>query len=153
MVNLSMSLGAKHILITVIAVIVISNLQTKDRLDTLSRCEMVYDTLTQKSVYKVVDEMPVVEGGGMNTLYKLISKTVTFKETTKMLYDSKVFVGFIVDKKGQLRGKRIIKNIQYSTAGEQILNVVAQVNWISGKCNGEPVDVLYVLSVIFHFDH
>jgi hypothetical protein len=94
MVNLSMSLGAKHILITVIAVIVISNLQTKDRLDTLSRCEMVYDTLTQKSVYKVVDEMPVVEGGGMNTLYKLISKTVTFKETTKMLYDSKVFVGF-----------------------------------------------------------
>jgi hypothetical protein len=58
-----------------------------------------------------------------------------------------------VDKKGQLRGKRIIKNIQYSTAGEQILNVVAQVNWISGKCNGEPVDVLYVLSVIFHFDH
>lgn len=117
--------------------------------DSISTCEIVYDTLVHKNVYKIVDELPQVEGG-MSSLFELIGKKVSFSTTTINHEDSKVMVGFIVDKSGQIYGERIIRNIKNSTAGEQILEILKQVKWVSGKCKGKDVDTFMVLPVYIH---
>ncbi len=119
-------------------------------MDTLANCILVYDTLTEKNVYKVVDEMPKVEGG-INSLFKKIGKNVIPLKTANKS-ESKVYVAFIVDADGNINGKRIVKDIQQSGIANQILEIIDKEKWISGRCENVSVDVLIILPVIYHWD-
>ena len=106
-------------------------------------CQKVIDSLTNNEVYKTVDEMPRIEGG-MQQLYKQMVKQVRIPADIP-ISDTKVIVAFIVEKNGQITGKRVIRNITGTDIGQELLNLVSQYKWKAGKCNKKPVAVLQTL--------
>ena len=114
-----------------------------------SACEKVIDSLTNKEVYKVADEMPKIDGG-MSQLYRQMAIIIKLPAELS-IYDTKVIVAFIIEKDGQVTGERIIRNIAGTNIGQELLNIVSQNKWNAGKCNGESVAVLQILPMII--DH
>jgi len=114
-----------------------------------SACKKVIDSLTNKEVYKVADEMPKIEGG-MRQLYRQMAKIIKLPAELP-IYDTKVIVAFIVEKDGRVTGERVIRNIAGTNIGQELLNMVSQNKWNAGKCDGESVAVIQILPMII--DH
>ena len=112
-------------------------------------CRAEIDSLTKKLVYHSTDKPPVPEEGITN-LYKKISKSliISSSDFNKYFYNtSKVFIGFVVDSKGRIIGKRILGNGTKSSITEQTFNVISASNWTPGYCNGQAVPVLVLLPI------
>ena len=106
------------------------------------------DTLVNLPVFRFVDTMPSVEGG-MPALLKQVSGKIKYPGVDRRLgVETKVIVAFIIDPNGKVIGKRIIKNIAGTDIGEQVLNIVSEMKWRPGTCEGKPVHVLQVIPMI-----
>jgi hypothetical protein len=62
----------------------------------------------------------------------------------------RVIVAFIVEVDGTLKGKRVMKNIRGTDLGEQLLQLIDNVNWIPGKCHGQVVPTMQTFPVLLH---
>jgi hypothetical protein len=114
-------------------------------------CSIEVDTLTNTEVFRMVDKMPEVEGG-MLGLYKEISKKIKYSHLDEYPMDTKVIVAFVIDKNGQVTGKRIIKNIKGTDLGEQLLDIVDDLKWQPGICNGKPVPTMQLVPMSVDLD-
>jgi len=108
-------------------------------------CVPFFDSLTQRQVFKTTNILPAIEGGNK----------MLFSEMKKIIIPSnnksnggKAVVAFIIEADGQLTGKRIIRNIEGTDIGQQILKLLDNLKWSTGHCNGKAVSVLYTLPVI-----
>lgn len=110
-------------------------------------CIMEVDTLTNLEYVITPDKVPTVEGG-MQALYKEISKRIKYPHTSEYPIDSKVVVAFIVDADGKIKGTRVIKNIRVTNLGAQLLDIIDDLNWTPGYCDGNPVATLHVIPLI-----
>jgi len=129
-------------------VFMLSTLIAFGQKETNNSCISRVDTLTNLEVFPTVDKFPTVDGG-MEALYKEVSKRIKYPNTHKQdPIESKVLVAFIVNVDGQINGKRIIKNITGSDLAEQLLDIVDDVKWEPGFCNGKAVRTLLVLPMI-----
>jgi periplasmic protein TonB len=113
-------------------------------------CRAQVDTLTHLEVFRIVEKMPTVEGG-MQALYKEISKKIKYPHIDKHPIESKVIIAFVVDANGKILGKRIIKNITGTDLGEQLLEIVDDLRWDPGRCNGQAVPTLQLIPMIIDF--
>jgi len=128
----------------------VSTARGADTKDSVLSCNIKYDTLTMTDVYLEVDRMPKVDGG-MQVLFQLFSANIKVASNANQL-QSKNIIGFIIDKNGNIRGKRILKEIENSGVGSQALRIIDDVKWIPGECNGEKVDVLLILPFYIDFE-
>jgi hypothetical protein len=111
-------------------------------------CYAHLDTLTNQKVFKFVDKIPAVQGG-MEALLKEISKKIKYPSIDKKYpVGSNVIVAFVVTIDGSITGKRIIRNIDGTDLGEQLLNIVDDVKWEPGTCNGKKVPTLQLIPLI-----
>lgn len=111
-------------------------------------CYTKLDTLTQQLIYTRVDTMPDVKGGS-HVLYKEISKRIKYP-VDKLSFDSKVIIAFLVMEDGRILGKRIINDIDGTDLASQLFNIVDDLEWRPGTCNGMYVPALYYLPLIVH---
>lgn len=114
-------------------------------------CYPQVDTLTKREVYKSVDEMPKVVGG-MEELFLQISKKLKYPHIDKHPIESKVIVAFIVDIDGQIIGKRTVKNIEGTRIANDVLDILDDVKWEPGTCNGKVVPVFHLLPIIIELN-
>ena len=113
-------------------------------------CPTQIDTLTNLEVYKVVDEMPTVSGG-MQVLYQTIRKGIKYQSIDEYSVQSKIIIAFIVGSDGQITGKRIIQNVAGTNLAQQMLDIVDDLKWQPGKCNGIPVPTLQLIPMMVHY--
>jgi hypothetical protein len=115
--------------------------------DVKNPCVSKVDTLTNVEVFLTVDKSPTVQGG-MQALYTEVAKKIKYPDSEGDRTGAKVFVAFIVNTDGQIKGQRIVKNIDGTDLAEQLLDIIDDMKWIPGLCKGKPVATLLVMPMI-----
>jgi hypothetical protein len=110
-------------------------------------CHSQLDTLTNLIVFDNLDKQPTVEGG-LQSLYRTIGENVHFPSQDKFDLDPKMFVAFIVDVDGVVKGKRILRNKKRTQVAEDVLGIIENKKWIPGTCQGKAVATLVVFHLI-----
>lgn len=87
--------------------------------------------------------------GGYDSLYQFFSKEMKYpRAATRNQVYGRVFVEFVIDKKGVPTEIKSIKGIGYG-CDEEAARVIALTKWNPGKQRGKPVKVKMVLPVQF----
>lgn len=85
---------------------------------------------------------------------KFVQKNVRWPAGSEMLdAEGKVFIGFVIDKTGQVRNAKVLKGI-HPLLDAEALRVVQLLDgqFEPGKQNNKPVDVSYTIPVTFKRD-
>lgn len=107
-------------------------------------CDARY--VPENGVYSVVDEMPEYEKG-MKSFQQYIDSSVHHLNTSR---SGEVFVSFVVEKNGQIKDLKIVKNL--SPAQDSIaLSIIreAPAKWTPGLYDGKPVEVKMTYPIKF----
>jgi periplasmic protein TonB len=100
-------------------------------------------TNTDGKVFTVVDEMPKFPGGD-DAMMKFIQKN-----TKPCSSPGKVFVTFVVDTEGLIRGAEVLRGVTPECDAEALRVVNSMPAWNAGKQNGKLVQVQYNLPINF----
>lgn len=104
--------------------------------------------MTKIKVYSRVDQMPGVKGG-MPALFKEVGKRIQYpKKINEMGIETKVFVAFVIMDDGTVTGTRILKEIEGADLADQLLNIIIELKWQPGLCDGKPVPTIMRLPMI-----
>lgn len=114
----------------------------------VNKCQSEVDSLTKIKVYSRVDQMPGVKGG-MPALFKEVGKRIQYpKKINEMGIETKVFVAFVIMDDGTVTGTRILKEIEGADLADQLLNIIIELKWQPGLCDGKPVPTIMRLPMI-----
>ncbi len=106
------------------------------------------DTL-EGVVYMEVEQMPEFPGG-LKGLQRYLGANLKYPRAARRAkIVGTVFVGFVVDRNGQIKDARVLKGIGYGCDQEVQRVVMAMPAWKPGVLNGQPVAVRYSLPVKF----
>jgi len=98
--------------------------------------------------FVIVEDMPEPVGG-WEKFFKTLQKHMKYpRQAARMQVAGKVFVGFTVNKKGELENFSIERGIGYG-CDEEAQRVIALTKWNPGKQRGRPVRVRLVQPVMF----
>jgi hypothetical protein len=112
-------------------------------------CLTIFDTLTQMEVFTTT--IPTV-AGGRQALGKEISKRIKYPHLPHYPDDSKVIVAFVIDKDGHMKGKRILKDIEGTDLGKQLLDIIDDMTWHPATCEGKVVPTIQMMPLIVDID-
>jgi len=105
-----------------------------------------------KTVFRVVEEMPVYPGGEI-ALRKDISEAVKYPESAKKQgISGKVYVSFVVDEKGKITDSKIARGVDPALDKEALRVMTLLKTWTPGKQRGEAVAVEYTVPIKFALD-
>jgi TonB family protein len=109
-----------------------------------------YDSMGQPVVNTKAEQMPEFIGGEKK-LFEYIAANVTYPDSAKEKgIEGRVYVQFIVDKTGDVKNPKILRGIG-GGCDEEVLRMVNNMpDWLPGKDDGKPVDVLFTLPVNFN---
>ena len=103
----------------------------------------------KKDVFVIVDEMPQFPGGGLE-LKKFIAKNIKYPvEAHKKGIEGKVYVSFVINKKGGVEDIKIMRGAEASLDTEAIRVIGALPKWVPGKQRGKKVKVAYTVPINF----
>jgi protein TonB len=94
----------------------------------------------------VVDQMPEYPGGS-EALQEYISLNLKYPALKEV--SGKVFVSFVVDRKGKVIDVKVKNEVDAALAKEAIRLVKAMPLWTPGKLDGKPVNVQMNLPIYF----
>jgi len=97
----------------------------------------------------IAEVMPEFEGGA-GKLFEYLSRTLKYPELAKSTgIQGKVFVQFVVDKKGKIKDAKVIQGINSLLDKEALRVVESMPDWTPGRQHGKPVSVIYNLPISF----
>ena len=100
-------------------------------------------------IFAVVEQQPKFEGG-MEALMTYLGENIRYPAAAqKANVQGRVFVSFVVTKKGDIADVTILKGIGFSCDEEAIRVVSRMPNWKPGSQSGIPVNVRYNLPINF----
>ena len=114
------------------------------------------------TVFSVVEQMPEYEGGRDALIADLV-KGIVYPESAKQAgVQAKVFIGFVIDKEGNIQSPEIIKivsvnggeisldeSIEEDFTSAAIEAISGLKKWKPGMQEGKPVKVKYALPIAF----
>jgi len=99
--------------------------------------------------YIIVEEMPQFKGG-IDALFKYLGENVKYPpEAKNQEISGKVFISFIVDKKGKIKDVKVVRGVDPLLDNEALRVVSTMPKWKAGKHQGKKVNVLYNLPISF----
>ena len=106
-------------------------------------------TFKDKPVFVVCEEMPQFPGGD-KALQTWIAKHVQYPaEAQKKNIEGRVYVGFVVNKEGNVEEVKLMRGASPSLDTEAIRVVSEMPKWKPGKQRGETVSVAYTVPINF----
>ena len=102
-----------------------------------------------KGIYETVDEMPVYPGGE-KALREFISQNVKYPENAKKEGKTgKVYVSFVIDKKGRVADAKVVKGVcpELDTEALRVIKLIS--DWTPGKNKGKKVKVAFTIPIQF----
>lgn len=110
--------------------------------------ESLPEELTLEDTFRIVQNMPVPEGG-LEGFYKLLKKQMKYPLKAQRNHtEGRVFIEFTVGKDGRLTNMKVIKGVG-DGCDEEALRVLAMSKWTPGKQRGIPVNVRMVQAINF----
>jgi TonB family protein len=107
----------------------------------------------EEMVYKEVAQQPEFKGGQAALVQYMIENVKYPEEAKKKGISGKVYVQFIVDKKGKVNSPEVLKSADPLLDAEAVRAIASMPNWIPGKDeNGKPVNVAMTLPIGFNLD-
>lgn len=107
-------------------------------------CTSHYDTLTKQQIY-FYPEKTAAPKEGMALLFSKILKKMDYSSSGSIGSEGKIIVAFVVDRDGQVIGKRIMKDAGANKLANQVLDAIDDSKWIAGECNSKRVPTLVVV--------
>ena len=99
--------------------------------------------------FMVVENMPEFPGGDLG-LMKYIQKNVKYPPIAKEYnITGKVYVSFIVDKKGNVTNVKIVRGVDKNLDAEALRVVKSLPKYKPGKQRGKPVRVMFTIPINF----
>lgn len=130
----------KILLVTTSYFISISEIRAQDK--TSEKTDVKAD------IYDVVEEEPEFPGG-KEALYKFIGNNFKYPaESRAANSQGKVYVSFVIDKKGKITDVKIVRGVDEWLDAEAIRVVKKMPKWKPGKQRGKKVKVRYTLPII-----
>lgn len=100
-------------------------------------------------VIKAPDEMPQFPGG-MTALMEHISQNIRYpEEAIKANKEGTVIVQFVITKTGEIKETKVARSQGESLDAEAVRVVNSLPNFIPGKVDGKPVNVMYTIPIKF----
>ncbi|MCC5927663.1 MAG: energy transducer TonB [Cyclobacteriaceae bacterium] len=110
---------------------------------------MISNLQHEGEVFTVVEQPPVPEGG-LQQLYRFISREMRYPEEARQSgIGGKVFVEFIIDKDGLVKDIRTVKGIGYGCDEEAERVLTGMPAWQPGMQRGQAVAVKMILPITF----
>ena len=101
---------------------------------------------------KLFEELPIYTGG-ISALYAFLGITIKYpRDARDNNIQGKVMVKFVVDDSGEIRNIQTTNPIYPVIDFEAMRVINSMPAWVPGKQNGENVDVLFNLPVLFRLD-
>lgn len=119
-----------------------------------SLCCFAQDTLTPKNpyddrIFTIVEEMPSFPGGE-ETMMNFIAQNIKYPPRARENnIQGRVYVNFILDTAGTVTRAKVVRGIGGGCDEEAIRVIASMPKWKPGKQNGQPVNVVYNLPVLF----
>ena len=99
--------------------------------------------------FAVVEEQPLYPGGETALLAYILKNTRYPEEALEAGVSGRVYVGFVIDKKGKVTEVKLLRGISTSLDNEAIRVVKAMPDWTPGRQSGKPVRVSFQVPVSF----
>ena len=109
------------------------------------------ESLTEDSVYAVVEKMPEFTGGEAARIEFLKQNIRYPEEAQKSKKEGRVIVQFVVGSTGRVRNAKVVKSIAPSLDQEALRVVNSFPDWIPGEQNGIKVSVHKVIPITFKY--
>lgn len=108
------------------------------------------ETDSLEDIVTFAEQMPEFKGGE-EAMHKYLSETLIVPKDSKGNFiTGKVILVFVVTKSGKIvRIQNLSKNADPLLVEEAIRGIEKMPDWRSGKQNGKPVNVNYVLPIVF----
>ena len=107
------------------------------------------DESDEEAIYVVVETMPEFPGGDLG-LMKYIQKNVKYPAIAKEYnITGKVYVSFIVDKKGSVTNVKIVRGVDKNLDAEAMRVVKSLPKYKPGKQRGKAVRVMFTIPINF----
>lgn len=115
-----------------------------------SQSDPVSDYLTR--VKDSIDVHPVFKGG-QPKMYEFIGKHIIYPASAQdNNVQGKVYVDFIVSKKGKIKDVKIVKGV-HKVLDEEAMRVIRKMpKWTPGEHEGEKISVRYTLPINFNLE-
>jgi TonB family protein len=128
--------------------------------NTKSQVEPIQDTIidgykndineVEGEIFDVVDVMPKFNGKSPDEFRYFIQQNLKYPiEAQKNGKDGRVFVSFVVDKKGAVKNIDIVRSVDKFLDNEAIRVVKSSPNWEPGLKDGKKVNVKYTFPIAF----
>ncbi len=108
---------------------------------------------TAKEFACVYTVEPIAEfEGGQKAMFQFLSNNLKFPKDTNANRKGTVFVGFVVNSKGEITNVEVKRGLT-PRLNEEAIRVVKLMNgkWKPGKRNGQPEDTKFTLPIKFSF--
>lgn len=112
--------------------------------------EVSISSIPEKS--QLIEELPVYTGG-VSALYTFLSTNIKYpRDARDNSIQGKVMVKFVVDDSGEIRNIQTTNPIYPLLDFEAMRVINTMPAWVPGKQNGDNVDVLFSLPVLFRLE-
>ena len=102
-----------------------------------------------EEIFMVVENMPLFPGGDLG-LMKFIQKNVKYPAIAKEYnITGKVYVSFIVDRKGKVTNVKIVRGVDKNLDAEALRVVSSLPRYTPGKQRGKAVRVMFTIPINF----
>ncbi|MFZ4726328.1 MAG: energy transducer TonB, partial [Paludibacter sp.] len=109
------------------------------------------ESITEDSVYAVVEKMPEFTGGEAARIEFLKQNVRYPEEAQKSKKEGRVIVQFVIGSTGRVRNAKVVKSIAPSLDQEALRVVNSFPDWIPGEQNGRKVSVHKVMPITFKY--
>lgn len=100
-------------------------------------------------IFTIVEKQPEFPGG-MTAFYQFVQKKLKYpSQARRMGIEGKVFVQFVVDKKGNITDVQAVKGIGAGCDQEAVRVIKNSPKWQAGKQRGKAVKVRMILPITF----
>lgn len=105
--------------------------------------------LSQNKVYDVVEQQPQYKGG-INAMSTFLGQNLVYPEVARQAgITGKVYVQFVINKKGKMENIKVIRSPHESLSKESVRVIKKMPRWKPGVQDGKKVKVRYTLPINF----
>jgi TonB family C-terminal domain len=106
--------------------------------------------LADNKIYReseVLEDPPEFPGGKAEMM-RFIAQNLHYPpEAVEMSIQGRIFCGFVVEKDGSIGSIEIVRSLDHLFDAEAMRVIKRMPNWITGKINGKPVRVYYIVPI------
>lgn len=112
---------------------------------------IVEENIESDTIY-AVPQTPAIFTGGQNAMKHFFTKNIQMPEESGRLIKGKVFVRFMVNKKGELSRVYLVKGLTESCNKEALRVIKMMPTWIPAMVDGENVNSWHTLPIYFEIE-